>query len=254
MLKPRLIPFLLIHDDGLIKTINFSNPKYVGDPINAVRIFNEKQVDEIIICDKKPSLMDLPPNFDLIKKLAVECRMPFCYAGGIKELSQAEKIIGMGVEKIGLNTALFEDKQLLTTCVSSLGSQSVVAIIDVKKNLFGTYKIFSNGGLKKQNISLPEWIERVQELGVGEIVLNNISRDGMMNGYDIDLIDLVQKRLSIPLTVLGGAGSDEHFKDLYSRYGIIGASAGSYFVFKGKYRAVLINYPDENRKNFFMNQ
>ena len=249
MLYPRIIPCLLVHNKGLIKTIRFKEPKYVGDPINAVRIFNEKQVDELMVLDIDASVKGYEPDYKMIAKLALECRMPLCYGGGIKTPEQGKKIFSLGVEKIAISSAAIRNPDLVSKIAESVGSQSVVVVIDVKKRLLGGYDIYTANGKKREKIKLVDFVVKIQELGVGEIVLNSIDNDGVMKGYDFNLIDKIKPLVKVPITVLGGAGSLEDIGKLFKRYGIIGAAAGSLFVFKGKYRAVLINYPNPETKN-----
>ncbi len=249
MLHPRIIPNLLIHKKGLVKTVNFSNPKYVGDPINAVKIFNEKSVDELIVTDIDASVNNDEPDYSLIEKMAMECRMPLCYGGGITSAEQAKRIFNLGVEKISISSSAINNPSIITELSDSVGNQSVVVVLDVKKNFFGnSYDILTKNGKHKTKINLDDFIPSLKELGAGEIVLNSIDRDGTMQGYDYKAIDKVRDKTTLPITVLGGAGSLEDIGKLISKYGIIGAAAGSIFVFKGKYKAVLINYPDEKEK------
>ncbi|ALV23676.1 glycosyl amidation-associated protein WbuZ [Campylobacter iguaniorum] len=248
MLLPRIIPCLLVHNKGLVKTVKFKDSKYVGDPINAVKIFNEKEVDELIVLDIDATVENREPDYKMIENIASECRMPLCYGGGIKTVEQAIKIFNLGVEKIALSSAAIEDSNLITKIAKEVGSQSVVAILDVKKKLFGGYDIYTHNGTKKQNKDLKKFINELQSLGIGEIVLNSIDNDGLMQGYDFDLIEKIKPSINVPTTVLGGAGSLEDIAKLVQKFGIIGCSAGSLFVFKGKYKAVLINYPNNEDK------
>ena len=250
MLKPRIIPFLLIQNNGLIKTVQFKNEKYLGDPINAVRIFNEKKADEIIIIDKDPTLKNLEPNFRLISNLAEECQMPMTYGGGINSVDQAEKIFTLGVEKISLSSGYFSNKNLVNKLVDLVVSQSIAITLDVKKSFLGKYEIFTHGGKIKVKEKLENVIKEIQMRGAGEIIINNISKDGMMNGYDISLLELIKPLIKVPLTFLGGASNVDDFKTIISKHPIIGLSAGSFFVFKGKLKAVLISYPKENILDF----
>lgn len=249
MLSPRIIPCLLLHKSGLYKTVSFGQPKYVGDPLNAVRIFNEKEVDELMVVDIDASRYTREPDYKLIANLARECRMPLSYGGGIKTVEQFDRIIGLGVEKVAVSSAAVNDPTLISRAASRVGSQSVVAVIDVKKSgLLRKPEVVTLNATKRSGLEPSAFAAKLQELGAGEIVLNNVDRDGEMKGYDFDLIDSVRNAISIPLTVLGGAGSLDNIRSLVSRYGIIGAAAGSLFVFKGKYRAVLINYPSFEEK------
>jgi len=250
MLRPRIIPCLLIHNKGLVKTVNFKNPKYVGDPINAVKIFNEKEVDELIVLDIDATKENRGPNLKMIKSLANECRMPFCYGGGITTVEQARKIISLGAEKVALSYSALNNISLCQEIGSIIGNQSVVVVIDVKrKKLFGGYDIYTHNGTKKSKWKLDELVAKLEEICIGEIVINSIDNDGTMQGYDTNLIESIREKCSMPITVLGGAGCLDDIKKLISKFKIIGAAAGSLFVFKGKYRAVLISYPNrEERK------
>jgi cyclase len=252
MLRPRVIPCLLMYDNALVKTVGFKDPKYVGDPINAIKIFNEKEADELIVLDIGATSKSTKPNFNLIKKLAAECRMPLCYGGGITSSNQAIQLVDMGVEKVAISSAAISKPSMVKEFVSAVGSQSIVVIIDVFKNkkIFSTnYEVRTHNGnnLCKDNIF--SLIKIFQDLGVGEIVINSIDRDGLMQGYDLELVSKIKPISTIPFTFLGGAGSLEHIKELFDNFGIVGASAGSLFVFKGKYRAVLINYPSKEIKD-----
>jgi len=253
MLRSRIIPCLLIHNKGLVKTVNFKDPKYVGDPINAVKIFNEKEVDELIVLDIDATKENRGPNLKMIKSLADECRMPFCYGGGITTVEQAKKIISLGVEKVALSFSALNNISLCQEIGDVIGNQSVVVVLDVKKKkIFGGYDIYTHNGTKKSNWKLNDFISKLEEIGIGEIVINSIDNDGVMQGYDLPLIESIREKCSMPITVLGGAGSIQHIKDLISKFKIIGAAAGSLFVFKGKYKAVLISYPNrEERKPIY---
>ena len=255
MLRSRISPCLLVHKKGLIKTIGFKDPKYVGDPINAVKIFNEKEVDELMVLDIDATVEGRGPDFELIKNLATECRMPFCYGGGVTTVEEVRKIISLGAEKVAISAAAIKNPELIREMGKAVGVQSVVVVIDVKKKkvLFGSnYEIFVNNGKKSTGLKAKDFVAKINEIGVGEIVVNSIDRDGTMQGYDNDLNDLVREHSTCPMTILGGAGSLNDIKKAITRYKTIGVSAGSLFVFKGKYRAVLISYPfgDEKQKLF----
>lgn len=249
MLRPRIIPSLLVHDNGLVKTVNFKNPKYVGDPINAVRIFNEKEVDELAIFDIDATVLGKEPDYVLIEKLANQSRMPLCYGGGVKTVEQAQRIFGLGIEKIALSSAVINNPNLITQIADRVGSQSVVVVMDIKKKLLGGYEIYTHNGKKATGLNPIAFAEKAQQLGAGEIVINSIDQDGLMKGFDLNLIDKITEKITIPVTVLGGAGSLEDIKKVIDRHGIIGVAAGSLFVFKGKYKAVLINYPIKEEKD-----
>ncbi len=250
MLRFRLTPCLLVKDKGLVKTINFKDPKYVGDPLNAVKIFNEKEVDELIVLDIDATMHSKNIDVTMIKNLAAECRMPLCYGGGVSSVDQVQKIISLGVEKVALSAAALFNPELIVQAARTVGSQSVVVVIDVKKRRFSKkYDIYTHNGTKKNKKDFISWVIEIQKLGAGEILINSIDRDGVMKGYDIEMVRLVKEVTTIPITVLGGAGSIKDVNELISRFGVIGAAAGSLFVFKGKYRAVLINYPNILEKN-----
>lgn len=252
MLRPRIIPCLLVQDNGLVKTVKFADPKYIGDPINAVKIFNEKEADELIVLDIDATAKGLEPNYQLIQHLAAECRMPLCYGGGVKTPEQAKKIIGLGVEKIALSAGAFDDPTLVNRISDSIGCQSVVVVLDVrlKKGLFSKgYEVCTCNGHVRHKVDLFDCAKKMQESGAGEIVINSIDRDGQMNGYDIDLAIKIRTELDVPLTFLGGAGSFQDIESLIAKCGVVGAAVGSLFVFKGPYRAVLINYPNTEQKD-----
>lgn len=249
MLRSRIIPCLLVHNKGLVKTVKFKDPKYVGDPINAVKIFNEKEVDELMVLDIDATRENREPNLEMIKNLADECRMPFCYGGGITTVEQAKKIISLGAEKVALSNSALNNIELCQEIGSIIGNQSVVVVIDVKKKkLFGGYDIYTCNGTKKSKWKLNNFVEKLEEIGIGEIVVNSIDNDGTMQGYDITLVENIRKKCSMPMTVLGGAGKIDDIKKLISKFKIIGAAAGSLFVFKGKYKAVLISYPNRQER------
>lgn len=253
MLRPRIIPCLLVKNGGLVKTVRFDNPKYVGDPINAVRIFNEKEVDELIVVDIDATAQNHEPNYTMIGNLAAECRMPLCYGGGVRTAEQVLKIISLGVEKVAISAAATQTPELISGVAERVGSQSIVVVMDVKKSgLLRHYEVFTHNGRKGTGLDPVAFAKRVEALGAGEVVLNAIDRDGEMKGYDMELIDRMRDAINLPLTVLGGAGSLNDIEQLIRRFGIIGAAAGSLFVFKGKYRAVLINYPSRNEKDELM--
>ena len=250
MLRPRITPCLLVKDHGLVKTRQFKEPKYVGDPINAVRIFNEKEVDEIMVVDIDASVQQREPDYTLIKNLAAECRMPLCYGGGVKSVNQVERIIALGVEKVAISSAALEDPQLINSSAKVVGNQSVVVVLDVMRDpKTGKWEIFTHNATRATKRDPVDTAKQMEQLGAGEIILNSINRDGMMNGYDLELVHSVRKSVGVPMTVLGGAGSLKDIQALFASFGILGAAAGSLFVFKGVYRAVLINYPSRADKD-----
>ena len=251
MLRPRIIPSLLVHEGGLVKTVGFKDPKYVGDPINAVKIFNEKECDELAVFDIDATVNGAEPDFKLIADLAAESRMPLAYGGGVRDARQAKRIVGLGVEKVCVSSAAVADPMLVTRMADEVGSQSVVVVLDHKKRLLGKeHDVYTHNGKRNTKRPLLETALEMRERGAGEIVLNSIDNDGRMKGYDIDLAVRIRSQLRVPLTVLGGAGSLNDLQALVEACdGIIGAAAGSLFVFKGAYRAVLINYPSPAQRD-----
>lgn len=252
MLRPRIIPCLLVHEGGLVKTVEFKDPKYVGDPINAVKIFNEKEADELVVLDIDATVKGKEPDYRMIENLAAECRMPLCYGGGVKTPEQAKRIIGLGVEKVALSAAAVAEPTLVGRIAEAVGRQSVVVVLDVRKKsgLFAKgYEVYTHNGKQSHKGDPVELALRMQDAGAGEIVINSIDRDGQMKGYDIQLATRMREALRIPLTFLGGAGSHQDLETLVGACGVVGASAGSLFVFKGPYRAVLINYPSPEQKD-----
>ena len=255
MLRPRIIPCLLVKNGGLVKTVQFDKSKYVGDPLNAVRIFNEKLVDELMVVDIDATVHNREPDYRLIKNLAAECRMPLCYGGGVKTVQQMQRIVSLGVEKVAISSAAIQEPKLLSDAAEKVGSQSVVVVMDVKKKRFGNrYEVYTHNGSKGTGLGPVEFAKKIESLGAGEVVINAIDRDGIMKGYDLDLVTQVRNATSLPMTVLGGAGSLNDIADLIRTFGIIGAAAGSLFVFKGVYRAVLINYPSRDDKDALITQ
>ena len=198
MLRPRIIPCLLLKDKGLVKTVNFKNPKYVGDPINAVRIFNEKEVDELMVIDIDATANNREPDYKMIENLAAECRMPLCYGGGVKTVEQAQRIFSLGVEKIAISSAAIENITLISEIAKVVGTQSVIVVIDVKKKLLGGYEVCTHNGKKKTGKDPVEFAKQVQKLGAGEIVLNSIDNDGVMKGFDFTIIDKIRQEFRYP--------------------------------------------------------
>lgn len=244
---PRVIPCLLIDNHRLVKTLKFRQPKYVGDPVNAVRIFNDKEVDEILILDIAAARTRRPPNFDYVHELASECFMPMAYGGGISSVDDANRLFALGVEKVSLNTAAADDLQLINQLAAKFGSQSIVASIDVKKRILGGRIILTAGGQVRCKLTLSDHVRRLVEAGAGEILINSIDRDGTMKGYDLELINSVAAAVNVPVIASGGAGSVTHFRDAVHNAGASAVAAGAFFVFSGPHRAVLITYPERKR-------
>lgn len=243
MLRIRVIPSLLLLDQGLVKTFRFKDPQYIGDPINAVRIFNKKEVDELIFLDITASRESRKPNFDLIEDIAGECFMPFAYGGGIRDIDDIKTLFSIGAEKVVINSYALENPRFIRQAVEKYGSQSIISSIDVKKNLLGRYEVCTQGGKIVTSYDPVKLALAVEDMGAGEIILTSIDRDGTMKGYDIELIKKVSSVLKIPVVASGGARGIEDFKDAVLNGGASAVTAGSLFVFQGIHRAVLINYP-----------
>lgn len=237
----RIIPVLLLKGKGLVKTTAFRNPVYVGDPINAVRIFNEKEVDELVLCDIEASIIHREPNYSWIKDIVSECFMPVGYGGGIQNIDQIKKIFDLGVEKVILNTAAF-DFNLVSKAASIYGCQSIVGCIDAKKSFFGGYNVYSKSGSIKHKIAPDDLAKKLVSAGVGEIIIQSIDKEGSMTGFDLALTMAVSHAVNVPVVASGGAGALTHFSEVLDKSKASSVAAGSFFVFKGKHKAVLINY------------
>ena len=244
MRRTRVIPVLLLQKGGLVKTVKFKNPTYVGDPINAVKIFNEKEIDEIVVLDIDASREKRGPNFEQVKEIAGEAFIPLAYGGGISTLDQVKELFYIGVEKVILNYQAVKNPDLVSEAAKLVGSQSVVVSIDTKKNLFGKYKVYTLGGTESTNEEPVEFAQRMQNVGAGEIFLNVIDRDGTFGGYDLDIIHRVAHALKIPLVACGGATTVDDFAKAVQN-GASAVAAGSMFVFQRPHRAVLISYPSQ---------
>ena len=243
MLRSRIIPVLLLRESGLVKTRGFKDDKYVGDPINAVKVFNEKEVDELAIFDIDATVERREPHYDHLRSIAVESRMPLCYGGGVSNASQAAKLIKLGFEKVSVSNAALSRPELVREMADAVGTQSVVVTLDVRPSgLLGRQSVFTHNGRAAVKGKLLDLVQQFEALGAGEIVINSIDRDGAMQGYDLDLARAVRGAVSIPMTMVGGAGHVDHLAALIDAIGPVGAGAGSMFVFNGIYRAVLISY------------
>jgi cyclase len=241
----RIIPCLLLHQGGLVKTKRFKDPIYVGDPINAVKIFSDKCADELIIIDIDATAEGREPKVDFLRDICSQAFMPVCYGGGVKSLQQMERLFHAGIEKISLSSAALQTPSLLREASSAFGSQSVVVTIDIRRPIFGKgYAVSSHRGKKKWPIPLADWVKGVVDQGAGEIVINDIDRDGTMSGYDYKLVSEVVKIASVPVVALGGAKDVNDMEHLIEETGVAAAAAGSVFVFIGPHRAVLIHYPE----------
>lgn len=245
MIRPRVIPILLLRGEGLVKGIQFKDYKYIGDPMNAVKIFSTKEVDELLFLDIYATSENRCISLDLVRKIADEAYMPFGVGGGIRTVKEIKDLLGAGAEKISLNTSAIENPGLINEAASFSGSQSVVVSIDVKKNWKGDYLVYSHSGSKSTSLHPVDWAVKVESYGAGEILLNSIDRDGTMKGYDLKLIADVTSAVNIPVIACGGAGSVKDIAGAVHTAGASAAAAGSFFVFHGPKRAVLINVPSE---------
>jgi cyclase len=248
-MNARVIPCLLLKNEGLIKTVKFNKEIYIGDPINAIRIFNDKEVDELVFLDIEASKEGREPNFKYIEQLAGECFMPFAYGGGVSKLSHIRSLNALGVEKVIINTAAFKTENFIYEAVESFGSSTIVISIDLKKDIFGKYCVYTHSGKKKVSKNLKEIFNLINSWQVGEVIINSIDRDGTMKGYDEVLIKMATDILDMPVVALGGAGSLEDFKSVIKNSSASAVAAGSFFVFYGPHKAVLINYPSAQEIN-----
>jgi len=254
MFLPRVIPVLLLKGKGLVKTVKFKNPTYIGDPINAVRIFNDLKADELIFLDITASKEKRLISLELVKEIGDEAFMPFGVGGGISNIHQIEDILKAGAEKVILNTNAFLKPKLIKESSKYFGSQSIVVSIDVKKSIFGKYDIYIFDGSKKVKIDIGEYAKKIEDLGAGEIIINSIDKDGMMNGYDLEIIKFLSEKVNVPVIACGGAGNLIHFKQAFEKGKAHSLAAGSLFVYHGARKAVLINYPTKKElKELFIN-
>ena len=248
MLKKRIIPCLLLKGKGFVKTVNFKNPVYLGDPLNIVKIFNIKMIDELMILDITASLENRKPNFELIQKISGISFSPLTYGGGITSLDDAKRLFKIGIEKICLNTAAFKNPKLLDEITNMYGSQSLIVSLNLFRNFMGNYRIVDNTTRSTvSNLSIPECIKWLENHGVGEILINDVNNDGVMKGYNIDLMKIATSISSVPIIACGGCGSMDHINEIFNEAGVSAAAAGSFFVFNGKHKAVLISYPSRVR-------
>jgi imidazole glycerol-phosphate synthase subunit HisF len=251
-IRPRIIPCLLLKGKGLVKTIKFKDPVYLGDPINIVRIFNDKEVDELILLDILATSENRKPQFDYLHQVVSECFMPVCYGGGVNSLEDMRHLFKLGIEKISINSYAVENSAFIRNAANEFGSQSIVVSIDVKKDLFGKYEVYTMGGRQRTHLSPVDFASQVEEMGAGEIMINSIDRDGAMQGYDYELVHTVTEAVHLPVIACGGASSIEDLVGVIINGGAAAAAAGSLFVFQGKHRAVLISYPTSKNIDEFL--
>ncbi len=249
MTNYRTIPIILIKGNGVYKSINFKKLNYIGDPLNTIKIFNDKGADELIILDINATNNNTEPNYGLLSNLAYECNMPICYGGGIKSLNQIEKILSLGYEKISLNTIAFQNPKFVMEACKNFGSSTIVVSIDTKKSMFSSPKVFINSGTKSTGVDAVSYARAIESFGVGEILLNSIDRDGTMLGYDMNLVQSVSNAVQIPVIACGGANNWENIEDVTQTAKASAAGVGSFFLYQGIHRAVLISYQSLKIKN-----
>ncbi|MDQ1338434.1 MAG: imidazole glycerol-phosphate synthase subunit HisF [Campylobacterota bacterium] len=243
MLQKRVIPCLLLHKGGLYKTEKFKKQTYIGDPINAIKIFNEKEVDELMFVDIDATVENKEPNYKVIEDIASECFMPLCYGGGVKNIEQMKKIYALGVEKISISAQAVLNPNLIREAANIFGNQSVIVTVDIKKDFWGKKKIFINNGKTNTKLDVIEFIKKVEDLGAGEIVINSVENDGVMKGYDLELLKEIKQNTKVPIIALGGAGNLNHIKEAFEIAKVDAVACGSMFVYQGSLKGVLISYP-----------
>lgn len=249
MLKTRVIPCLQLINESLVKTIKFDKHGYIGDPINTVRIFNELEVDELCFLDIRATIEKRMPNFRILKEIADECFMPLSYGGGVKDADTAKKILSIGFEKIVLNTAAYDSPNIVNEIAKYSGNQSVIGSIDVRKNVFGKYHLYTNDGKRKRSLDPVDWAKRLEELGAGELLLTSIDRDGTWKGYDLEILKKITSSVNIPVIANGGAGSLNHIENVVKETNISAVALGSMVVYQAKGLGVLVNFPDKTLLN-----
>lgn len=237
------MPCLLLKDGALVKTIKFKDLSYIGDPVNAIRIYNEKEVDELIFLDITATLENRQPPFKVLSEIATECFMPVAYGGGIRRLEDIKEIFNLGIEKVALNSYAVENPTFIRAAADKFGTQSIVVSIDVRKKFLGRYEVYTHGGRKGTGLDPVKFATQMEELGAGEILLTSIDRDGTQEGYDLELIKKVTSAVSVPVIACGGAGKVEDFRAAVKEGGASACAAGSMVVYFGRNRAVLINFP-----------
>lgn len=254
MLQTRVIPCLLLIDDGLFKTVRFSNPSYIGDPVNTVRIFNELEVDEICFLDIRATRDKKPLQLELLHHISDECFCPLSYGGGIDSLAKAQQVFSIGFEKVIINTAAYRNPQLITEIARQYGNQAVVVSMDVKKNVWGKYKVWVNGGTEKTDQDPVSWAKQMEKLGAGELLLTSIDREGSWSGLDTALIRQVADAVSIPVVAQGGAGEVAHIAEAVHQGAASAVALGSMVVYQKKGMGVLVNFPDRRQLELSLQQ
>jgi len=247
MLRTRIMPCLLLRDGGLVKTVKFKDPSYIGDPINAIRIYNEKEVDELIFLDIAATVENRPPPFKALSEIASECFMPVTYGGGVRDIETIRQILSLGIEKVAVNSYAVENPDFIRAAAERYGSSTIVVSMDVRRNLFGKYEVVTRGGRKGTGLNPVEFAVSMDKMGAGEILLNSVDRDGTQSGYDIELIRSVTGAVGVPVIACGGAGKIEDFRAAVKEGGASACAAGSMVVYFGRNRAVLINFPERKK-------
>lgn len=245
MLKTRIIPCLLLREASLVKTVKFDKYSYIGDPVNTARIFNELEVDELILVDILASRTQKGPDFKILAELANECFMPLAYGGGVRTLEDFKRILHIGLEKVAINTFAHEDPDFLSRAADRFGSQSVIGSIDIRKSFWGKYEVYINDGQKNTKLSPVEWAVKLQEKGAGELLITSMDKEGTWNGFDVELVKLITDAVSIPVIANGGAGNVSHIGEVVKKGGASAVALGSMVVFQGKDLGVLVNFPDK---------
>ena len=253
MFRPRVIPLLLLKDTGLVKTIKFNKPRYLGDPINAVRIFNELNVDELVFLDILASKESRPISVDLVRNIADEAFMPFAVGGGIRSIDVIRKLLNAGAEKVVINSYALEDLSFIRRASETFGASTIIVSIDLRKNILGQYRIYTYSGSKKINMDPREFVGLAESKGAGEILVTSVNQDGTMLGYDIELIKMMSTAVSVPVIACGGAGKFQNFNEVVKKGGASAVAACSLFVYHGNRKAFLINYPEKTELNKIFN-
>lgn len=250
MAIPRVIPVLLLQNEGLVKTVQFKNPKYIGDPLNAVRIFNEKEVDELIFLNISATAESELIPLEFLNEIAEECFMPLAYGGGIRTLEDIRAVLKIGIEKVVINSLLYQDLNAVKEAIDQFGSSTIVASLDVGKNFFGKYELYTHNGKTNTKKNPIIFARELEKIGVGELMIQSINRDGTMKGYDLELISEITASVQIPVIACGGANVIDDFDKAINHAGASAVAAGSMFVFHGKHKAVLITYPDQKELKY----
>ena len=249
MLRPRIIPVLLLKENFLVKSVRFKNHKYIGDALNAVKLFNDLKADELIFLDIEASKRGSMAPIDLIRQIGEEANMPFAVGGGINSLVQIEKLINAGVERVVIGNEAAVNPNFIYSASKTFGSSTIIVCMDVKKNLFGKEMLFGYNGKVAYQYNVLDFAKLMEQNGVGELIVQSIDRDGMMNGFEKNLIKKISDEVSVPVVALGGAGTYTHLKEMYDFCKVRGLGSGSTFLYQSEMKGVLINYPTKYEKD-----